>query len=66
MLDTTAQSSGQSQLAACLRALPSIQRSLQPFRIMLSEEMGRETWKSVEKIPSELPEATAWMNFRNE
>lgn len=65
MLDTTTQSSGQGQLAACLRALPCIRSSLGPFRIMLSEERGRETSKSVEKIPSELPEATAWMHVRN-
>lgn len=65
-LGTTTQSSGQGQLAACLRALPCIRSSLGPFRILLSEERGRETSKSVEKIPSELPEATAWMHVRNE
>lgn len=62
MLDTTTQSSGQGQLAACLRALPFTQSCLGPFRIMLSEKRGRETSKSVKKIPRELPKATAWMN----
>lgn len=34
--------------------------------IVLSTERERETSKSVEKILSQLPEATAWMNYWNE
>lgn len=66
VLDTTTQTSGKTQLATCLGTLPSTQSSLENFMIMLTAERERETSKSVEKIPSKLPKATAQMNYQNE
>lgn len=66
MHNTTAEISGKTWLASCLGTLPSIHSSHGNFMIMLSAGRERETSKSVEKILSQLPEATAWMNYQNE